>query len=268
MKAHTSTMTGLFGVGAALAMTAPAQAASGAQIAPDFAPIAPLATLASTSAPSETDSAAHHRRYCRWGRCYRHGWYGHRGVSAGDVFAGAVIIGSVAAVASAASSNNRREREVVVVDRDRTPPNPWVQANSTSLDSVVSQCRLRVERDMRVQSVDNVRRLSSGWEVTGQVFDGSDFTCQVSGDGRVSDVQYRGMRSDAGASAPGRSDTGLHMANVRAGNQLSDDVYARARASIESTQRLAAMSDQPAQPLVPLTAERMPAYPGGPLPEE
>jgi len=214
----------------------------------------------------------------------RRGWRGRRGIRGGDILAGAVIIGGIAAIASAASRNNRRERDVVIVDSDvrdddrrnddRRQSNPR-STGSSGLDSAVSQCTREIERDVRIESVDGASRVASGWIVTGSIFDGSAFSCEIGNDGRISDVQYGRFRGSDAGQTQGRS-----TLNARAQGQWSDDRYASARASVngESTrtystaERFAdadtALLDRPAQPLVPLTSDRLPAYPGGPLPGE
>ncbi len=204
------------------------------------------------------------------------------------MLAGAVVIGGIAAIASAASNNRRRERDVVVVDRDRRNDDrrfdDRAQANprssgSSGLDSAVSQCTRAIERDVRIDSVDGATRVSRGWVVTGSIFDGSGFTCEIGNDGRISDIDYGRFRGSAVETGPAG----------RAGNQRSDDFYADARASLDPRQttprqtiarettystaeRFANASaytqERPAQPLVPLTSDRIPAYPGGPLPGE
>lgn len=61
-----------------------------------------------------------------WGGCgyrcrYRHR---HRGVDGGDVLAGVLILGGIAAIASAANNNRKRQPDVVIIerrDRDEDP---------------------------------------------------------------------------------------------------------------------------------------------------
>lgn len=194
------------------------------------------------------------------------------------MIAGAAVIGGIAAIASA--NNRRRDRDVVVVERDRRDDdrrfddrgqsNPR-SSGSSGLDSAVNQCTREIERDVRIDSVDGATRVSSGWVVTGSIFDGSGFTCEIGNDGRISDVQYGRFRGSAG----GTSDSGGRAA----AGQWSDDRYANARASMNgqyntysTAERFAdagtAQRERPAEPLVPLTSDRLPAYPGGPLPGE
>ena len=284
MKAHTTPLAGALGLAAALAFSSPAAAASVPQ-----APQAPMTgtglALADGFRSSAYDIGA---QTSDWRRCgffgCRRGWGGwrgrgwRRGVSAGDVLAGAVVIGGIAAIASAASNNRRRDREVVVVERDRrdddrrfdTRSNPR-SGGASGLDGAVSQCLREIERDVRVDTVDGASRVPSGWVVTGSIFDGSGFSCEIGNDGRISDIRYGGFRSGAG----GEPGNGSALERAAAG-QWSDDRYASARASIDggttttysTAERFADARQRPAQPLVPLTSDRLPAYPGGPIPGE
>jgi hypothetical protein len=247
-----------------------------------------------SSSRYNADALVNDWRRCGWRGCFRRGWRGRgwrgrgwrgrRGIDVGDVLAGAVVIGGIAAIASAASNNRRRERDVVVVERDvrrdddrryddrryddRGSVNPR-STGSNGLDSAVSQCTREIGRDVRIDSVDGATRVARGWVVTGSIFDGSGFTCEIGNDGRISDIEYGRFRGGAVPSGPAG----------RAGGQHSDDFYANARASLDgesvtysTAERFADGSayraERPAQPLVPLTSERMPAYPGGPLPGE
>lgn len=195
-------------------------------------------------------------RRCGWRGC----WRGHRrGIRGGDVLAGVLVLGGIAAIASAANNNNRRrDREVVVVERERVrndrdydyrPENRRTNRNTTGgsgIDNAVSQCLNEIERDVRVDSVDGASRIAQGWVVTGTLFNGSGFTCQIDNSGRISDIDYGGF---SGSAADG---------------QWSDQSYADARGALGGQPYAA--NDR--QPLVPLTSDNMPAYPGGPLPGE
>lgn len=229
---------------------------------------------------------------CRGGWGGRRGWGGHQrgwrrgGVGAGDVLIGAAIIGGIAAIAS---SNNRRQRDrdVVIVERDVRDPayNPRYDqrpadyrrdddrrsdarsgqrgTGSAGLDNAVNQCLTRIERDVRVDSVDNVERTGAGWLVSGALFNGSGFQCRIGNSGQIDDIDYGGGFS----SAPGSTFT------ARAEGQWDDQRYSDARLAMggmaqPDTAAPQTFASRPAQPLVPLTAERMPAYPGGPIPGE
>ena len=121
-------------------------------------------------------------RRCGWRGC----WRGHRrGIRGGDVLAGVLVLGGIAAIASAASNNNRRrDRDVVVVERERVrndrdydyrPENRRTNRSTTGgsgIDNAVSQCLNEIERDVRVDSVDGASRIAQGWVVTGTLFNG------------------------------------------------------------------------------------------------
>ena len=150
------------------------------------------------------------------------------GIDAGDVIAGALIIGGIAAVASAASKDRYR-------DGYRYHDNRYGHGNSYS---AVEQCARAVERDARragfkrarVTDIRDVDRERRGWEVTGRLvvedgrgwghrdryrdrddyryrvgyddrrggyrdrdFDRGSFKCEIRR-GRVVDIDYRGIR--------------------------------------------------------------------------
>lgn len=146
------------------------------------------------------------------------GW-GHRhhdrGIDGGDIFAGLLVIGGIAAIASAANKKNKdsREADYRYPDRDyrageepyREPVPDYVEPRgdrpeagsgyrSGNLDGAVDICVDEVERgSRRVDSVDAVNREGDGWRVQGRS-DGRDFSCTVDRDGRI-----RGMTVDGAA---------------------------------------------------------------------
>ena len=216
---------------------------------------------------------------CRGWGCGRHrGWRRNR-VGAGDVLIGAAIIGGIAAIAS---SNNRRQRDrdVVIVQRDvRDRDQNWRDdrrydddrrdtrraaprgTGSSGLDSAVDQCLSRIERDVRVDTVDNVERTGAGWQVSGTLFNGAPFQCRIGNSGQIDGIDY----SNSFSSAPAAT------YSDRAEGQWADQRYADARLAMggmAQPQSGPVEALRPAQSGVPLTAERMPAYPGGPIPGE
>ena len=127
-----------------------------------------------------------------------------RGPDAGDVIAGVLIIGAIAAVADRAS---KRDRDRDYPDRDYRDrdyrdrgdyrdDHSW--RDGRGIDRAVNMCIARVERDTRVETVDRVDRTARGWQIAGTIFNGDGFTCTIGDDGRVSDVDYgqRGARYD------------------------------------------------------------------------
>lgn len=183
---------------------------------------APAAAPAVTTSVFHADgqNAHSHRRYRR------------DRVDAGDVIGGILVLGTIAAVASAASNAGRKDRY-----RDggyradyRRPYDSRFE--SRGLQNAADMCAREVDRDRRVESVDNVTRTGEGWRVSGRVRSGEGFTCLIDNDGRIADVDY----GPAG------------YTGVADDRQWSDDRYAAARAA------------QDARPA--------PAYPGGPIGDE
>lgn len=141
------------------------------------------------------------------------GWHRHRdrGVDAGDLFAGVLVIGGIAAIVAAASNKGRKDREAREggryrddyraedyrepplgnYDDNRNADQPGDRARSDyGENAAVDACMDEIERDSRrVDSVDGVDREGEGWRVSGRVRGGSDFTCSVDPDGRVWSVE-------------------------------------------------------------------------------
>ncbi|MDY7098852.1 MAG: hypothetical protein SXU28_11995 [Pseudomonadota bacterium] len=260
--ALNSRFTGALGpaMGMAAALSMAASPAGAAELPQAPATGSSLALIDGFSSSTfKPGSELNEWRRCGWRRCYRRGWRGRRGVRTGDVIAGVAILGGIAAIASAANNNRRRDREVVVVERDRRVDrrdDRRVQRRSTGgsgIDNAVSQCLTEIERDVRVDSVDGASRVASGWVVSGTLFNGSGFTCEIGNNGQISGIDYQGFSSSN------------FRGSDAADGQWSDDRYASARAGV-SGQRVAQADTRAAQPLVPLTSDRQPAYPGGPLP--
>ncbi|WP_394727448.1 hypothetical protein [Altererythrobacter sp. GH1-8] len=155
------------------------------------------------------------------------------GIDAGDIIAGAVIIGGIAAIASAASKNNRdRYHYDDYRYRDRDRDRRYSYRNG-SPRAAVERCVQAAERDARrsgyrfadvteIRDVDDTRY---GWRVKGRIVvdgnrgwgryntrynrydrydrhgsydrgydrDAGRFTCYIER-GRVTDIDYRGIR--------------------------------------------------------------------------
>jgi hypothetical protein len=287
--AHRTRFASLAGLTAAISMAAtPAQAAE----LPTTTPTGTMGYATSVHAAigegadnpfrsstydAEADTAEWRRGWGRWGRWgrggygWRRGWRGRRGIRGGDILAGAIILGGIAAVASAAN-NRRRDRDVVIVERDRRyddrrdydyrPERRRTDrriSGGSGIDNAVSMCLNEVERDVRVDSVDGASRLAEGWVVTGTIYNGESFSCQIDNSGRVSDIDYLGFSSSA---TPDLSAPALSASGAAAG-QWSDDRYASARADMGSPAYL-----DDALEAEDAGSEALPAYPGGPLPGE
>lgn len=223
--------------------------------------------------------------HCRW-RCGWHrgwgGWGRHRGwrrnrIDGGDVLIGAAIIGGAIAIANA---NNRRERDrdVVIVERDRDFRDtdadwdrrddrraPRRGSGASGLDNAVNMCLDRIERDVRVDTIDDVERTASGWQVSGALFNGSPFQCRIGNDGRIDRIDY-----GSGFGGVGYDDG--------AGGQWSEQRYVEARARVGGDVRPDLAVIEARMPPTGATSGRaavrpapgsaMPAYPGGPIPGE
>lgn len=164
--------------------------------------LAAAAALSMTATPALADG---------WGR-YRHH---HHDIDAGDIFAGLLIVGGIAAIASAASNGNRDRREARYPEpypdtrypsdqdyrdyrdyRDRSGrygepgdnngdgASGW--RGGESMDGAVDACIDEIERGNRhVDTVDGVNRDDEGWRVNGRIRDGRSYSCTVGGDGRI-----------------------------------------------------------------------------------
>ena len=138
-----------------------------------------------------------------WGHHYRH----RDRVDAGDVIAGLLIFGTVAAVASAASNadkNRRAESTPRYRSRDYRDDARYDDARdrrngdanyrgASGIGNAVEACAGEVERsDRQIDTVDSVERDAEGWRVEGRVGNGSTFACSVSDSGRIRSVTVDG----------------------------------------------------------------------------
>lgn len=141
-----------------------------------------------------------------WGGSGWNGGRGHRdGIDGGDILAGVLILGTIAAVASAASKS-KRERDVYTprsddyrggdTRYDNVPPPPSGERSdwgrNQSMDYVVDTCVAEVERSAAVDSVDGVSREGQGWRVSGRTRSGDPFACTLDRDGQVRGLSVNG----------------------------------------------------------------------------
>lgn len=187
-------------------------------------------SLAAALSMAATPALARDRN---WGG-YGGGHWGrhHDRVDAGDIFAGVLILGGIAAIASAASNSNKAKRErsrdyqypdqpyprqsyprQTYPQRDssadygndsrpdyddsrgesRWDPNGEVSGQSRGLDRAVERCASEIERgDRRIDEIEEVAREGNGWRVTGRVTGGDNFECTVDRDGQVSNTKLDG----------------------------------------------------------------------------
>lgn len=226
-----------------------------------------------TGIETEAETSGYYGRRYRGYRRYR-----RNRIDGGDILAGVLIIGGIAAIASAASNNNRRERERVVERRryedrryddrrynDRRS-NPR-SSNGSGLDTAVNMCLREIEQDVRVESVDGASRVASGWMVSGTLFNGSGFSCQIDNNGRISSIDYGGFSGvSADEVAPGQwSETRYSEARARMAPQSPTSQTAQVREASYASAEV----DGDLSPLVDVNDDQpQPAYPGGPLPGE
>ncbi len=170
-------------------------------------------------------------------------WHGRyrrdRGIDGGDVLAGVLILGGIAAIASAASSSHRETRsdypyrEPYPDQRQGYPaPTGYQGGSGGGIDNAVRLCTDQVDRgNARVASVDNAARTGEGWQISGQLDAGGQFSCWIDNDGRIRNVDlggaYSGSRGPDDAPYVGGSAGGSGAAGA---GQWNDDAYARARA--------------------------------------
>lgn len=141
-----------------------------------------------------------------WGG-YRGGWGHHHddGVDGGDILAGLLVIGAVAAIATAASKSEKdkdrpddprpnpddRNGRYGQDNSGRDGPRDW--GRSRSIDMAVDTCVDEVERgSSRVDQVDGVDRDGDGWRIMGRTRSGAPFRCSIDGEGRLRSMTVDG----------------------------------------------------------------------------
>lgn len=135
-----------------------------------------------------------------WGKRYHHRH--HDRIDTGDVLAGILILGGIAAVASAASKSGRdaRERDDRYPAPDRREPAPRygeprdrAEPGPGAVGMAVDACAQEVERaDRQIEAITSVERDGEGWRVEGRVGSGRPFACSVADSGRIRSVTVDG----------------------------------------------------------------------------
>ncbi|MBH5322219.1 hypothetical protein [Aurantiacibacter sediminis] len=216
------------------------------------------------AAQVETGAAAeqsHHHRWRRYDRRHRNR------VDAGDVIAGVVVLGTIAAIAGVFDGDDdRRDRRNRDWDRDRDYDNRDYRGDryeSGGIERAADMCVEQVERGRdRVSDVLEANRRADGWYVSGTLEAGGSWNCWIDNDGRIRNIDF-------GASAFPASDyaAGQRAPVPSAGEQWDDSAYARARANTRTPGDDAYTYRNPEAPIVQASAQQ-PDYPGGPLPGE
>ncbi len=186
---------------------------------------------------------------------YHRDWRRNKRVDAGDVIAGVLILGGIAAVASAANRSRDVERYPTrYPSRYPYPEDPRYRDNqrgwqTNGIDRAVDMCVAEIERGRdRVAAVESASRGVDGWFVSGEIEGGALFTCRIDNDGRIDDVQIGGGSARYPAAGDerygdGRYDDDRYGDDGYTGNRYSDssssddrqydeEVYRRARADL------------------------------------
>lgn len=157
------------------------------------------ATALTAITPAEARSRHHHHR---------------DRVDGGDILAGIVLIGAIAAIAGSGKKERDRRAEDARLDPpyrgadgqdrdfgaapDAAPNGQWVPGGDSAEVRAVDACSWAAEGDTgeeaRVGQIDGVARDGDGWRVTGSVAAPEmmprDFVCTYRS-GRVTDVSFR-----------------------------------------------------------------------------
>ena len=173
--------------------------------------------------PSAWNTADQTYNNHRWGSYRRH----HDRIDGGDVLAGILVIGGIAAIASAASENKDRRR-----DRREYPQNdrPYDYRDEGrdrdfggrdpgngrgAMDRAVDACAAEAARTGQIDEIFDVEKLDGEWRVKGDYRTGREFTCTVDANGRA----YVGEGDQARNEAR----------DARSGEDDADDRYATAQ---------------------------------------
>jgi len=191
-----------------------------------------------------------------------HRRWGHRrdrGIDGGDVVAGLLILGGIAAIASAVSKKNERTQRYPA-SYPQSPRGDYRDdyRSNDGLGNAADMCVEEIERDRRVERVDQVQRLASGWIVSGTLYDGQDFVCTIGQNGRIETIDYAGVGEARAYSDDDYDDDDDYAYDSPRGvedRQYDDDRYYAERNRLRETRTPDYRASGP-----------QPAYPGGPLP--
>lgn len=180
----------------------------------------------------------------------RHRRHRRNRVDAGDIIAGVLILGGIAAVADAASRNSRNDRRYRNQAPNYRQPTNSRSGGGQGIDRAVDMCMREIERDVRVESVDNVVRNGEGWSVAGTLYNGEGFNCQIDSQGRIGNVSYGQGTSSY--------QSGAYQSGPVEDRQYDEATYADAWNQVDATDAQQDFAD--AEP-----SGSQPSYPGGPV---
>ena len=143
--------------------------------------------------PSAWNTADQTYNKHRWGSYRRH----HDRIDGGDLLAGILVIGGIAAIASAVDKNKdqRRDRRDYPQndrrydyrddgrDRDYRGGDPG--NGRGAMDRAVDACAAEAARTGQVDEIFDVERIDGEWRVKGDYRNGREFTCSVDGNGKA-----------------------------------------------------------------------------------
>lgn len=123
----------------------------------------------------------------------RRRWNRGNDIDAGDVIAGVLILGAIAAISGAGKNRDRERYEerypLPNEDAGYRTPAPYERSDSRGIDRAVDICVGEVERGSeRVGSVDAATRAAEGWRVSGELESGAPYSCSIGNDGQIGEV--------------------------------------------------------------------------------
>ncbi len=132
-----------------------------------------------------------------WGGHYRQ----HDRVDGGDILAGILIIGGIAAIASAANKASKQQRDYrEPPPREREDLPRYGRADDrpewregAGIDGAVNRCIDEVNRGRtRVGEVESVNRETGGGRIAGSTTGNGNFSCVIDREGRIRNVNVDG----------------------------------------------------------------------------
>lgn len=165
------------------------------------------------AAPAWSPSDERYEAHRRWSR-HRH----NGGIDGGDLLAGVLVLGGIAAIASAIGKSGDEQRERTSGSDYPERPydyrgdeqgagNDWRGDSSgqdryaaARQDRAVKACSAEASRSGQVDEIFEVEQADGEWHVRGDFQDGGEFTCTIDRNGRA----YVGL--DGSSDSDGRRD--------------------------------------------------------------